>query len=86
MKILKCSNCGGEEFFKEGGYRVCAYCRSKFVFTEEDLPFKKSEISLNKDIERLLLKCRREPGKARRYANLILDIDPGNKEARKYLK
>ena len=85
MKILKCKNCGSSEFIKDKGYRVCAYCRSRFMLTEEDIPIKTSDISLKKDIERLLLKCKKEPRKARRYANLILDIDPGNKEARKYL-
>lgn len=44
-----------------------------------------SNIGLDDDISRLLMKCKREPRNARRYANLILDIDPDNQEARKYL-
>ena len=42
-------------------------------------------ISLQSDIELLLDKCRRDPRNARKYANLILDIDPGNKDALQYL-
>ena len=38
------------------------------------------------DVAELLRKCRENPARARKYANLILDIDPDNPEALKYLK
>ena len=44
-----------------------------------------SSIALDDDVERLLKKCRTDPKNARRYANLILDIDPDNAEVYKYL-
>ena len=42
-------------------------------------------IAINDDVQRLLDKCKREPKNAKRYANLVLDIDPTNREALKYL-
>lgn len=50
------------------------------------MPKTETVIALEDDIQRLLEKCKQEPWKARRYANLILDIDPGNKEAIQYLR
>jgi len=51
----------------------------------EDLAMKESTIAINDDISMLLSKCRDDPDNARRYASLILDIDPGNSEALRYL-
>ena len=82
------------------GYLICEYCESKFLFTAEDYDFYGSSqtsshtgtshshtsgISLGSDIEMLLQKCRMNPKNVRKYANLILDIDPDNEEALKYL-
>ena len=44
-----------------------------------------SPIALDDDIARLLKKCESDPRNARKYANLILDIDPDNEEALKYI-
>lgn len=85
MKKFVCDNCGAKDYYEKEGFRICKYCDSKFLILEEDLPNKNSNITLHEDIQRLLEKCRREPFNARRYANLILDIDPHNKEAEKYL-
>lgn len=85
MKQFVCENCGANDYYEKDGFRICRYCDSKFLIFEEDLPQKNSSIALNDDIQMLLEKCRREPFNARRYANLILDIDPQNREARKYL-
>ena len=46
---------------------------------------KNSSITLDNDVERLLKKCRSEPQNAKKYANLVLDIDPTNREALNYL-
>jgi hypothetical protein len=46
---------------------------------------KASVISVSSDIEALLQKCREDPRNRKRYAGLILDIDPTNPEAQQYL-
>ena len=51
----------------------------------DDQAPKDSNIDLNSDVERLLDKCRTDPGNRRRYASLILDIDPTNAEAIQFL-
>ena len=80
MQELKCINCGGNEWINGDGFRKCAFCGTTFLVERQ------SSISVNNDVERLLEKCRKEPRKAKIYANLILDIDPTNQEARLYLK
>ena len=86
MKIEICERCGGGEFVDRDGYRICQYCYTKYLITPEDVTQKGSSITLNNDIMMLLQKCRDDPANARRYASLVLDIDPGNIEAVKYLK
>lgn len=81
MKALICDNCGASDFEKRNGLWYCKYCGTSF---ENDTK-KESDISLNDDVKRLLEKCKAEPFNARKYANLILDIDPSNTEALKYL-
>jgi DNA-directed RNA polymerase subunit RPC12/RpoP len=85
MKIEICERCGGGEFVDQGKYRVCQYCNSKYLITPEDVTRKESSIALDNDIKMLLQKCQDYPANARRYASLILDIDPGNLEALKYI-
>ena len=85
MKVLSCEKCGSNDLQCDGNYLVCPYCGSKYLMDPSDKQVKQSNISLGSDVERLLEKCRREPRNARKYANLILDIDPTNKEALKYL-
>jgi len=53
--------------------------------TDDFLP-SSSTVALDDDVSILLQKCRADPANARRYAGLILDIDPGNAEAREYLR
>ena len=85
MKAIVCSSCGSNEFKQKDGHRVCVYCGTVFQLTSDDKAIKSSTISMGSDVEKLLEKCRRDPKRARRYANLILDIDPTNTEAKKYL-
>jgi hypothetical protein len=84
MKLLICEKCGASDFLEQGGYRICRYCDAKYALLAGDMPLKNSNIALNDDIKLLLQKCRNDPANARRYASLILDIDPTNKEAKKY--
>lgn len=80
-----CSNCGADAFIVKDGYKICKYCNSRYSLDEGDVPKTKTVVSLQSDIERLLQKCKEDPARASKYAGLILDIDPTNREARKYL-
>ena len=81
MKSVACENCGGNSFREEGRYLICCYCDSRFLRQLETV----SRISLDDDVAMLLEKCQNDPKNARRYASLILDIDPTNIEAKKLL-
>ena len=85
MKLIRCTQCGSNDLFRDGGYMVCKYCNSRFVVEKDDVGIKGSTIALGSDIEVLLKKCKKDPRNSRKYANLILDIDPDNEEALKYL-
>ena len=85
MKAIKCAHCGGDEFTTKEGFQVCRYCKSRFVPSKDEAPTKSTTISLNEDVQRLLNKIETDPFHARRYATLILEIDPNNKEAKKIL-
>lgn len=86
MKKIYCENCGADEFVEENGFQICRYCKSKFMIHQEGTPSKESKIALNEDVLRLLRLCQENPAKAEKYASLILDIDPTNSEAQKYLR
>lgn len=80
MKMRICGACGANEFIKDGGFFKCTYCGTVHV-SERGC----STIALGDDIEALLQKCRENPSRASRYANLVLDIDPDNEEALRYV-
>ena len=84
MKRLLCESCGANNLSSENGYIICNYCGSRYLMKEESIK-KTSEISIGDDVAKLLAKCKSDPKNARKYANLILDIDPMNNEAKKYL-
>ena len=99
MKAIICTSCGASRWKEEGEYRICLHCGTTYEKNNEDKPRSafsavhaqvakqvNSVIALNEDVERLLQKCRNEPKNARKYANLILDIDPTNQEAQEYLR
>lgn len=85
MKLINCTQCGAGDFTRENGYMICKYCGAKYAVEKEDLGIRQSTISLDSDVEALLEKCRNDRRNAGKYANLILDIDPDNEEALKYL-
>ena len=85
MKMIKCANCDANGLIEKDGFFICEYCGSKFAIEASDRPREAMGMSLNDDIERLIYKCRTDRKNARKYANLILDIDPDNKEALKFL-
>ena len=78
MKGKICPCCGANEFKEKNGRIFCAFC-------DTEMSSSTSEIALDEDVLRLLRKCEENPRNARRYANLILDIDPTNEDALKYL-
>ena len=86
MKLVECIRCGSKELFEENGYVVCGYCQSRFAPQADDLPAKETVINLHSDVQVLLQKCKDEPSNRRRYASLILDLDPTNREAAEYLQ
>ena len=85
MEQKICPNCGAGAFIYKNGAMYCKYCNSRFEITEKEKPQKVSDISLQSDIDILLKKCKTDPAHAKKYAALILDIDPTNKEAKKYI-
>ena len=86
VRLLKCTRCGSKELSSENGYVVCAYCQSRFSPQTGDLPAKETTIGVHSDVQALLQRCKDDPANRRRYANLILDIDPTNLEAIQYLR
>ncbi|MEQ7057820.1 TFIIB-type zinc finger domain-containing protein [Enterococcus avium] len=85
MKKIFCENCGSSDLSMNNGYLVCDYCHSKFVPERDEKPQFQTEITLDSDVNRLLGMIKTDPAHSRRYVNLILDIDPTNKEILKYL-
>jgi hypothetical protein len=82
MKPFECSCCGSKELQEVNGYSVCVYCQSKFKLATQNCV---AAIDIYSDIQQLLNKCISDPLNRKRYANLILDIDPTNREALKYI-
>lgn len=85
MKLIECKKCGSNELFDEGGHVVCAFCRLRYIPQQVDQPSPGTGISISDDIRQLLEKCETDPSNRRRYANLILDLDPSNAEVSQYL-
>ncbi len=85
MKPIICTQCGANEFVHENGYIVCKFCNTRYAMVKANKGVSKSTISVHSDVKILLEKCRTDKTNARKYANLILDIDPNNVEARRYL-
>ena len=83
--LANCTQCGGSRLFEDDGFVVCAYCRSRFKSQVDELA-NRTTIGVFSDIQMLLQKCRDDPANRRRYASLILDIDPTNHEATTYLR
>lgn len=85
MKCLECKRCGSQELSEIENYVVCEYCQSRFVLEADKQSRKATTIDVQADIKALLKKCSEDPVNRLRYAHLILDIDPSNCEAMRYL-
>jgi len=79
MNDFKCDKCGSRQFTDKGQFLECKYCDSTFA---KEVPTK---IAFNDDISRLFAMIKNNPADAKLYANLILDLDPFNREALHYL-
>ena len=99
MKELRCKACGSNDLRLQNGYWVCMYCGTRYIAEcennhnvhptgtriETQNHASSDGVALSDDVRILLEKCEQEPERASKFANLILDIDPTNKEALKYL-
>ena len=86
MKAFSCDHCGASKWYEKNGHRYCSYCGSQLMITSgKSGSVHDSSIDISDDVKRLLQKCKADPARAARYANLILDIDPDNKDALRYL-
>ena len=85
MTKLSCENCGSNELVEEKGYLVCRYCGTRHRILPEERAAPHSTIAWKEDVAVLLQKCREDPARASKYAERILEMDPGNLEARRYL-
>ena len=86
MKSIRCENCSAQDLVEENGVVTCTYCRSRFIVQASDLSPSKAVIEISADVAALLQKCQHDPVNRRRYANLILDLDPTNVDALAYLR
>ena len=84
MKLLDCTRCGSTQLVERNGTLVCVYCRATYAPQSDGSPGE-TMIGIASDIQALLKKCREDPENRRRLANLILDLDPTNQEAKQYL-
>ena len=85
MKAIVCEKCGSNDWMEIPGFRKCKFCGTIYQLTAEDQPAKQSDINIRGDVQALLNKCKSDPKNAKKYANLVLDIDPNNSEAKRYL-
>ena len=85
MEKIICQSCGASSFTERGPYRICQYCGTKHSTLPSPSAPPANGVALDDDVQRLLSKCYADPKRAARYASLILDIDPTNEEALKFL-
>lgn len=85
MKLVKCSSCGSTDLVENNGIVVCVYCRSKYASETGGVKPRETIIGVASDIQALLQKCKEDPINRQRFANLILDLDPSNKEVKQYI-
>ncbi len=85
MWQFTCENCGAKEYTLEKNNLICSYCHTRYKIQKGD-PFSfGAKIDLVDDINMLVSKCIKEPHNAKRYANIILEMDPYNQFARRYI-
>lgn len=83
--LVDCEACGSKKLIKKDGFHVCAYCHTQYFPKVNNATSSETVIGIASDIQVLLQKCIEDPSNRRRFANLILDIDPTNREAKRFL-
>ena len=84
MKNIECENCGSKDLYEDSGYLICRHCGSRFLPTKDERPSQVT-IDLRSDVQSLLEKWDGDPANGSKYARLILEIDPSNVRAKRYL-
>ena len=84
MKNIECENCGSNDLYEDNGYLICRHCGSRFLPTKDERPSQVT-IDLRSDVQSLLEKWDGDPANGSKYARLILEIDPSNERAKRYL-
>ena len=93
MNAIVCKQCGAWDLHEMNGVAICPYCGTKYVLSVEEKSaissastgVVSSQIALSDDVERLLQKCKTDRKNAKKYANLVLELDPYNEEVLQYL-
>ena len=86
MKIVECVQCGSNELTEIDGITTCDYCKARYAMEASEMASHGTTISVNSDIEALLQKCVDDPANRKRYADLVLNLDPSNKEALEFFE
>ncbi len=86
MQEVVCTQCGSNSLTETDGLWQCDFCRTTFKSNRDEFLEAKSKISVGDDVQRLLEMCKSDPANRARYAHLVLDIDPNNKDAMRYLQ
>lgn len=77
MQSYVCEKCGSTSFVENNTELICTYCRTRYTPSTGNNNAT-SSIALNQDITELLKKIETDPVNAKKYANLILDLDANN--------
>ncbi len=85
MNSIECTRCGSTEIIETDGYLKCVYCQSRFEQSSVSKTQLNTTIQIFDDIQSLLKKCDDDPKNRDRYINMILNIDPSNKDVQKIL-
>jgi hypothetical protein len=85
VKEVVCTQCGSNSLTDMNGLWQCDFCRTTFKSNREEFLEAKTRVSVGDDIKRLLEMCESDPANRVRYAHLVLDIDPSNQKAIRYL-
>ena len=83
--FMVCNYCGSKFIIDESNRVATHHKDSLRNDIEINRTVTQKNTSLRSDVEQLLAKCKANPRRARKYAILVLEMDPTNKEALKYL-
>lgn len=85
LSSVSCTRCGSNEMTEIDGFMQCSYCQSRFEISPRKGVAPDTSIGLASDIEVLLRKCEDDPANRQRYVQMILNIDPLNREVQRFV-